>query len=125
MTTLFFVLALAGAQAAPSSEKTQKIEIVSASGCLREATSNNWTLANATDPVPSIANAPAAKEVPAVAPSGKNEFKLIGVSEFNLPAFKEHAVIVKGLLIKATPTSRLNMTSITNVSPSCAKPSGK
>jgi hypothetical protein len=122
MTTLFFVFALAGAQAAASS---QKIEIVSATGCLREATSNNWTLANATDPVPSSANAPSAKEVPAVAPSGKNEFKLIGVSEFNLPAYKDHAVIVKGLLIKATPTSRLNITSITNVSPSCAPRAGK
>jgi hypothetical protein len=122
MTTLFFVFALAGAQAAASS---QKIEIVSATCCLREATSNNWTLANATDPVPSSANAPSAKEVPAVAPSGKNEFKLIGVSEFNLPAYKDHAVIVKGLLIKATPTSRLNITSITNVSPSCAPRVGK
>ena len=122
MTTLFFVLALAGAQAAPSS---QKIEIVSVTGCLKEATSNNWTLVNATDPVPSSANAPAAKEVPAVPPPGNNEFKLIGVSEFNLPAYKDHAVIVKGLLLKATPTSRLNITSVTNVSSSCAPPPGK
>jgi hypothetical protein len=117
MTTLFFVLALAGAQAAPAS---QKIAIVSVTGCLKEATSNNWTLVNATDPVPSSANAPAAKDVPAVPPSGKNEFRLIGVSEFNLPAYRDHAVILKGLLIKATPTSRLNITSVTNVSPSCA-----
>ena len=122
MTTVLFVLALAGAQAAPSS---QKIEIVSVTGCLKEVTSNNWTLLNATDPVPSSANAPAAKEIPAVPPSGKNEFKLIGVSEFNLPAYKDRAVMLKGLLIKATPTSRLNITSVTIVSPSCAPPSGK
>jgi hypothetical protein len=122
MTTLFFVLALAWAQAAPSS---QKIEIVSVTGCLKEATPNSWTLTSATDPVPSNANAPAAREIPAVPPSGKNEFKLIGVSEFNLPAYKDHAVIVKGLLIKARPTSRLNMTSVTTVSPSCAPPAGE
>jgi hypothetical protein len=117
MTTLFFVLALAGAQATSAS---QKIAIVSVTGCLKEAISNNWTLVNATDPVPSSANAPAAKDIPAVPPSGTNEFKLIGVSEFNLPAFKDHAVILKGLLIKGTPASRLNITSVTNVSPSCA-----
>jgi len=117
MTTLLFVLALAAGQTTGAS---QKIAIVSVTGCLKEATPNNWTLVNATDPVPSSANAPAAKDIPAVAPSGTNEFRLIGVSEFNLPAYKDHAVILKGLLIKATPTSRLNITSVTGVSPSCA-----
>jgi hypothetical protein len=122
MTTLFFVLAIAGAQATSAS---QKIAIVSVTGCLKEATSNNWTLVNATDPVPSSANAPAAKDIPSVPPSGTNEFKLIGVSEFNLPAYKDHSVILKGLLIKAAPASRLNVTSVTNVSPSCAPAQAK
>jgi hypothetical protein len=102
------------------STPTQKIEIVSVTGCLRESTANTWTLVNATDPVPSNANAPLPKETPAAPPVGKNEFRLIGVSEFNLPAQKDHTVVVKGLLIKATPTSRVNMTSVTMVSASCA-----
>jgi hypothetical protein len=93
---------------------------VSVTGCLREVTPNNWTVVNATDPVPSIANAPPSKEIPSTPPAGKNEFKLIGVSEFNLPSHKDHTVIVKGLLIKATPMSRLNITSVTMVAPSCA-----
>lgn len=97
-----------------------KVEIVSVTGCLREVTPNNWTVVNATDPVPSIANAPPSKEIPSTPPVGKNEFKLIGVSEFNLPSHKDHTVIVKGLLIKATPMSRLNITSVTMVAPSCA-----
>ena len=97
-----------------------KVDIVSVTGCLREATPNNWTVVNATDPVPSIANAPPPKEIPATPPVGKNEFKLIGVSEFNLPSHKDQTVIVKGLLIKATPVSRLNITSVTRVAPSCA-----
>jgi hypothetical protein len=112
------------AQTPPS----QKMEIVSVTGCLREATPNNWTLVSATDPVPSNANAPAAKDIPATPPAGRNEFKLIGVSEFNLPSHKDHTVIVKGLFIKAIPpatTSRLNITSVTMVSQSCAPPSGK
>ena len=96
-----------------------KVEIVSVTGCLKETTPNNWTLAQATDPVPSTANAPPAKEIPPAPAAGKNEFKLIGVSEFNLPSHKDHVVIVKGLFIKATPMSRVNITSITTVAPSC------
>jgi hypothetical protein len=100
----------------------KKVDIVSVTGCLKEATPNNWTLTNATDPVPSTANAPPPNEIPAAAPVGKNDFKLIGVSEFNLPAHKDQAVIVKGLYIRATPTSRLNITSVTMVAPTCPPP---
>jgi len=96
-----------------------KADIVSVTGCLKEQSPNNWVLTSATDPVPSNANAPAAKDIPSTPPAGKNEFKLIGVSEFNLPAHKDHTVVVKGLFIKATPVSRLNMTSVTMVAPSC------
>jgi len=117
MTTFAFVLGLAAAQAAPA---PAKVEIVSVTGCLRETAPNNWILSTATDPAPSRANAPPAKDIPAVAPAGKNEFKLIGVSEFNLPAHKDHTVIIKGLFIKAAPASRVNMTSITMVAPTCA-----
>ena len=115
------LLASALLQATPSA----KVDIVSVTGCLREPTPNNWTLTAATDPVPSNANAPAAKDVPTTLPAGKNEFKLIGVSEFNLPAHKGHTVIVKGLHIKATPVSRLNVTSVTMVAPSCTAPAEK
>ena len=117
MTTLLFLLAALAAQAAPSN----KIDIVSVTGCLKETSPNNWTVTSATDPVASTANAPLAKDIPSAPPAGKNEFKLIGVSEFNLPAHKDHAVIVKGLFIKATPpaASRVNITSVTDVAASC------
>jgi hypothetical protein len=105
-------------QTAPSA----KIDIVSVTGCLKESAPNAWTLVNATDPAPSNANAPQPKDIPATPPAGKNEFRLIGVSEFNMPSHKDHAVMVKGLLIKATPTSRVNVTSVTTISPSCPAP---
>jgi hypothetical protein len=108
-----FILAAFVAQAAAN------VDIVSVTGCLKEASPNNWVIASATDPVPSSANAPAAKELPAAPPAGKNEFKLIGVSEFNLPAHKDRTVVLKGLFIKATPQSRLNITSVTDVAPGC------
>jgi hypothetical protein len=98
----------------------QKVDIVSVIGCLRETAPGTWTLTAATEPVLSTANAPAASEIPKTAPSGKNEFRLIGVSEFNLPAHKGQTVLVKGLHIKAMPVSRLNVTSVTPVAPACA-----
>ena len=126
MMTLMLLLGLLQPQAPRrgSAQAPNKVEIVSVTGCLRETTPNEWTLASATDPVPSSANAPPAKDIPATPPAGRNAFKLIGVSEFNLPAHRDHTVIVKGLFIKATPVSRLNITSVTMVSPSCA-PAGK
>ena len=111
---MLVVLALLQTTAAP-----QKVEIVSATGCLKEATPGNWMLTNATDPAPSSANAPPATDLPKTPPVGKNQFRLIGVSEFNLPQHRNHAVIVKGLLIKAEPVSRLNITSVTTLAASC------
>jgi hypothetical protein len=121
-----WLLLLALTQTAPlrqgSGQSANKVEIVSVTGCLKEATPNSWTLTSATDPVPSSANAPSAKEIPATPPAGRNTFGLIGVSEFNLPAHRDHTVIIKGLFIKASPTRRLNMTSVTMVSQACVAP---
>jgi hypothetical protein len=120
---MLIVLALSALLAQDPSQK--KAEIVSVTGCLGESPPGTWMLTSATDPVPSSANAPAAKDIPATAPVGKNEFRLIGVSEFNLPAHKGQTVIVKGLHIKAVPVSRLNITSVTTLSPACAGGRGK
>jgi len=103
----------------------KKVDIVSVTGCLRETTPGTWMLTSATDPVPGSANAPRASEIPTTVPTGRNEFRLIGVSEFNLPAHKGQTVIVKGLFIKAAPVSRLNITSVTTVGPTCAAPQAR
>ena len=121
MTTLVFLLGLLALRldAGQAGQASPTIDIVSVTGCLKEAPLNTWTLTAATEPVPSSANAPAAKELPAKPPEGRNTFRLIGVTEFNLPAYRDHTVVIKGLFIKATPVSRLNMTSVTAVSPAC------
>lgn len=102
-----------------------KVDIVSVVGCLRERGANEWVLVAATDPVPSIANAPAKNEIPTTPVAGKNEFRLIGVSEFRLPEHRDHTVVVRGLQIKATPASRLNITSVVTAVTSCAPEAGK
>ena len=64
----------------------KKVEIVSVTGCLREQGANTWMLVAATDPVPSLANQAQGDDIPKAPPAGKNTFRLIGISEFNLPA---------------------------------------
>lgn len=95
-----------------------KVDIVKVIGCLREQGAGNWMLVAATEPEASNANAPPRNEVPKEAPPGKNTYKLIGVGEFNLPAYRDHTVLVKALYIKDT-LSRLNITSVTDAVPNC------
>lgn len=110
------VLSLVAAAQAPAN----KVEIVSVTGCLREQGANNWMVVAATDPVPSLANQAPAAELPKTPPDGKNAFKLIGVGEFSLPTFRDRTVVARGLLIKAAPASRINMTSIVEAVNRCA-----
>jgi len=118
-----FVLALANGAAAQT--PPAKVDVVGVMGCLKESAPNTWTLTSATDPAPSHANAPLPKELAAMPRTGKNEYRLIGVTEFNLAAHRDHTVVIKGLHIKATPVSRLNVTSVTMVAPTCPPPEPK
>ena len=97
-----------------------KVDIVAVTGCVVETETDTWMLTAATDPVPSIANGPPPNQPHEGPTSGENQFQLIGVSEFDLPSVREQTVLVKALLITADPVSRLNLTSVTNVAPSCA-----
>jgi hypothetical protein len=111
-------LSTAGA-AIHGAQPKEKVPIVAVAGCLA-AQGSDWMLTDATEPEPSIANAPPAGQPYKGPTAGKNTFRLIGVSEFDLPSHKGHTVLVKGLFIKAEPVSRLNVTSVTMLSTSCA-----
>jgi hypothetical protein len=114
------VVVLAGGVVAQSKPPAnEKVDVVAVAGCLKEASPDTWTLVNAGDPVVSTANAPSKKEIESIATSGKNEYRLIGVSIFNLPAHRGHTVLIKGLHVKASPMSRVNVTSVTMVSSDC------
>ena len=97
---------------------TKKIDIVSVTGCLREQ-GTNWMLVAATEPTASVANQAQGADIPATPPAGKNTFRLIGVSEFNLPQMKDRTVVIRGLFIK-DKVSRINVTSAVEAVASCA-----
>lgn len=109
------VIALFVVQAPP----TKKIEIVSVTGCLREQSGNTWLLVAATDPVPSLANQAQGDDIPKAPPAGRNSFRLIGISEFNLPQMRDRTVVIRGLFIK-DEVSRINVTSAVEAVASCA-----
>jgi len=98
---------------------TNKVEIVSVTGCLREQGAGNWVLVAATEPVPSIANQAPAAELPKVPPAGKNSYRLLGVGEFNLSQHRDKTMVIRGLFIKAAPVSRINMTSSVEAVATC------
>lgn len=102
-----------------------KADVVAVTGCVKEPAAGTWTLVNATEPAVSSANAPSAKELASLPRVGTQQFRLIGVAEFDLPSHRDHTVVVKGLLIKATPMSRLNVTSVTMVAAACPPPAAK
>lgn len=114
---------LSGAVAAQTAAKPadpagQKVPIVAVTGCLKQQ-GPDWILASATEPEASAAGATPAKD--GAAPKlGKRQFKLIGITEYNLPAMKDHTVVVKALHVKATPMDRLNLTSVQSVAASCS-----
>ena len=103
----------------PDPKSTEQVATVAVGGCLKEGPTDTWTLANASEPVASTANAPSPKELAELPKTGSGEFRLIGGGIFNLPSHRNGSVVVKGLLIKATPVSRINVTSVTMVSETC------
>ena len=109
------LLALFVVQAAPA-RKT--VEIVSVTGCLREQGANTWMLVAATEPVPSVANQAQGDDIPKAAPAGKNTYRLIGVSEFNFPQYRDRTMVIRGLFIK-DKVSRINVTSAVEAVATC------
>jgi hypothetical protein len=125
LASLAAIILVSGSVGAAQTPAPKKAEIVSVTGCLREQGAGNWMVVAATDPVPSNANAPLKRDLPTTPVTGSNQFKLIGVGEFNLPTFRNHTVVVKGLYIKGTPVDRLNITSVTTAVNSCAETAPK
>ena len=112
---------VAAAPATAAQKPVEKIEPVAVVGCLKETSPGVWSLVNASEPVASNPNAPSPKELASLPKGGSHEFRLIGTGIFNLPAHRDHSVVVKGLPIKATPVGRLNVTSVTMVAEGCPK----
>jgi hypothetical protein len=90
----------------------QKLAVVAVTGCITQGQGDTWLLTNAGDPVAASAQTTAPKP-------GKNRYRLIGTLELNVPDHKGHTVTVRGMVIPAKPESRINLTSVQMVAPTC------
>jgi hypothetical protein len=109
-----------GAQTAakPTDPATQKVPIVAVTGCLKQQGAD-WVLASASEPATSTAGATPAKE--GEAPKlGKRQFKLIGVTEYNLAAMKDHTVVIKALHDVATDCTDVRFSRSIGVALTCS-----
>lgn len=116
---LLCVLAAGTAAARQTPATTTRVPVVAVAGCVVQD-GTTYVLRSATEPTPSIANGLPAGEAYKGPTTGPNTFQLLGTSEFDMPGHVGHTVLIKGLLIKAAPNSRLNVTSVSRLSTSCA-----
>ena len=99
------------------------LEVAEAVGCLAQSSPGNWVLTNADAPVISESQSTSSVALRAaeVRPFGNRRYQLLGVSIFNPSNYQGEKVAVKGILIKDTKESRLNVTSLQMLSASCIR----
>jgi mono/diheme cytochrome c family protein len=105
------------------------LSVVLVVGCLATGGNNNWTLSNATEPVrnrtPGETNPDELKTSGAL-PLGTQNFRLQNFEyvrpDFSPEPYKGQKVQVKGtLVLQANNSSRINVTSLEALAPSCAE----
>ena len=94
--------------------------LVQTIGCLQQSGTNGWMLSESTDPQVTTLDpvSEADKKSLAAGTPGTQAIELISV--FPSPAaFRQHKVMVKGLFIKTATATRINVTVLESLAPSC------
>jgi hypothetical protein len=96
--------------------------IVEAVGCLSQ-TGSDWILTDATEAatVTTTFTTPEALKAAAAKSLGTQRYRLLGVGPFNPEPHKGHTVAARGLLIKSSSDTRINVTSLQMLKETCAK----
>jgi hypothetical protein len=104
------------------SQRQERLEVVEVVGCLEPNTPGKWMLISATDPVVSATQSTSSVVLKAAEakPLGSRRYQLLGASLFNPSSHRGEKVAVKGVLIKDTEESRVNITSLQTAATSCS-----
>ncbi len=119
--TVFTAFVLAGTDLPGLTAQQSEFKTVTMIGCLAEE-DDRWVLTNATEPIETGISPLTDSEksvADAIAELGEGRFHLIGVAAWDMPAHKDHKAQVKGMLIEATPESRVNLSSLRHMSGTC------
>jgi hypothetical protein len=108
----------------PQPERERKgggLDIVEVVGCLEQSASGMWILTHSSEPRVSRTQATSMTELKeqAAKPLDKQQYQLLGVSVFNPSSHKREKMSVKGVLIKDTNVSRINVTSQQTIASTC------
>ena len=103
-------------------EPVPDFSLIRVVGCLTQNQSDNtWMLTNASEPVRSGDPQPTAADRAAAAqlPLGSVVFRLLVSAAYSPGQYTGHRVEVRGFLIRRQPESRINITSLESLHPSC------
>jgi hypothetical protein len=106
-----------------TSQRPERLEVVEVVGCLEPTPPGKWSLTCAADPVVSATQSTSSVALKAAEakPLGSQRYQLLGASVFNPSSHRGEKVAIKGVLIKDTEKSRVNVTSLQMVATSCSK----
>jgi hypothetical protein len=102
------------------SGEVTNFSLVDVVGCLTQRADSRWVLTNATTPVPADSEGPADGTAAAARPPGTETFRLLGVTRFDPGTHRGQTMRAKGLIDKASGDSRLDLTSLQTLAPTCA-----
>jgi Copper type II ascorbate-dependent monooxygenase, C-terminal domain len=108
--------------AQPEGERKEgSLDVIEVVGCLEQNASGTWILTHSSDPVVNRTQATSMTELKkqTAKPLGKQQYQLLGVSVFNPSSHKGEKMFVKGVLIKDTNLSRINVTSQQTIASTC------
>ena len=120
---LLMVTAASGAYAQGRGQgRGDQTPIVEAVGCLSQ-TGSDWILVNATEAetVTTTFTTPEALKAAASKSLGTQKYRLLGVKPFSPEPHNGHMMAARGLLIKGSSDTRINVTSLQMLSATCAK----
>lgn len=105
-------------------EPVPDFSLIRVVGCLTQNQSDNtWMLTHASDPArtgdpqPAVADREAAGQIPL----GSVTFRLLVSAAYSPAQYTGHRVEVRGFLIRRQPESRINITSLETLNPSCGE----
>ena len=120
---LLMVTAASGAYAQGRGQgRGDQTPIVEAVGCLSQMGSD-WILVNATEAetVTTTFTTPDALKAAAGKSLGTQKYRLLGVKPFSPEPHNGHMMVARGLLIKGSSDTRINVTSLQMLAATCAK----
>ena len=123
MVWLLMVTAASGVYAQGRGQgRGDQTPIVEAVGCLSQ-TGSDWILVNATEAetVTTTFTTPEALKAAAGKSLGTQIYRLLGVKPFSPEPHNGHRMAARGLLIKGSSDTRINVTSLQMLAATCAK----